>query len=315
MANILTTGGYGFIGTAVAQALVNAGHEVHVLDKYDVPIQNCKHFHGSVLDQAAILEAMDGCDYVIHMAAVLGVSNSTLNALECLDVNILGTRNVLECAVKSKVKKLLFASSSEVYGEPKVLPIPETAVLAPVSEYGVSKVVGEEFCKAYSQRFGLPYSIVRLFNVYGERQRDDFVMSVFINAAVRGMPLNINGDGSQRRAFGHVDDAAEGILKVLFSDKTTNDVFNIGNPTQAISIKELALKIVHAAGQPESLIRQTPIGTEDRLPERDIKERLPDIRKARETIGFEPRITLDEGIARIIAAKRKQLSATAPAQG
>jgi UDP-glucose 4-epimerase len=307
MARILTTGGYGFIGSAVAQALVNAGHEVHVLDKYDVPVENCQHFYGSVLDQTAILEAMNGCDYVIHMAAVLGVSNSTLNALECLDVNILGTRNVLECAVKSKVKKLLFASSSEVYGEPKVVPIPETAVRAPVSEYGVSKVVGEEYCWAYWQRFGLPFSITRLFNVYGERQRDDFVMSLFINAALKGEPLNINGPGTQRRAFGFVDDIAEGMLKVLFSERTTNEVFNVGNPNEPISIKELARKVVKAAGQPESLIRQTPVGSEDRLPERDIQERMPDIRKARETVGFEPRITLDEGIARIIAAKRKRM--------
>lgn len=311
MANILTTGGYGFIGTAVAQALVDAGHEVHVMDKYDAPVENCRHFHGSVLDQAAILEAMEGCDYVVHMAAVLGVSNSTLNALECLDVNILGTRNVLECAVKSKVKKVLFASSSEVYGEPKVIPIPETAIRAPVSEYGVSKCVGEEYCKAYAQRFGLPYSIVRLFNVYGERQRDDFVMSLFINAAIRGQPLNINGDGTQRRSFGHVEDAAAGMLKVLFSDKTTNDVFNIGNPNEPISIRELARKVVHAAGQPESLIRQTPVGSEDRAPERDIMERMPDISKARATVGFEPQISLDAGIARIIDAKRKKLAAFA----
>jgi UDP-glucose 4-epimerase len=315
MARILTTGGYGFIGSAVAQALVNDGHEVHVLDKYDVPVQNCKHFHGSVLDQTAILEAMDDCDYVIHMAAVLGVSNSTLNALECLDVNILGTRNVLECAVKCKLEKVLFASSSEVYGEPKVLPIPETAVRAPVSEYGVSKVVGEEFCRAYWQRFGLPFSIVRLFNVYGERQRDDFVMSSFINAALRGAPLNINGDGSQVRAFGHIDDIADGVLKVLFSDKTRNDVYNLGNPTQAISVKDLALKVVNATGQPESLIRQTPAEMEDRLAERDIQQRLPDIRKAQETVGFKPRITLDEGIARIIAAKRKLMSTTLPTRG
>jgi len=313
MASILTTGGYGFIGSAVAQALVNAGHEVHVLDKYDVPVENCRHFHGSVLDQAAILEAMEGCDFVIHMAAVLGVSNSTLNALECLDVNILGTRHVLECAVKSKLKKVLFASSSEVYGEPKVIPIPEAAARAPVSEYGVSKVVGEEYCRAYWQRFGLPFSIVRLFNVYGERQRDDFVMSVFINAALRGAPLNIHGDGSQIRAFGHVDDAAEGILKVLFSEKTKNEVYNLGNPSEPISVRDLALKVVRATGQPESLIRRTPVGMEDRVPEREIQQRLPDIRKAQETVGFQPGITLDEGIARIVAAKRKKISEASPA--
>jgi len=105
--------------------------------------------------------------------------------------DILGTRNVsMRREEQSEEGALRF--SSEVYGEPKVIPIPETAIRAPVSEYGVSKCVGEEYCKAYAQRFGLPYSIVRLFNVYGERQRDDFVMSVFINAALRGAPLNIN---------------------------------------------------------------------------------------------------------------------------
>jgi UDP-glucose 4-epimerase len=307
MARILTTGGYGFIGAAVSQALVKQGHQVHVLDKYEVPAGSGQHFRGSVLDQTAILEAMEGCEYVVHMAAVLGVSNSTLAALECLDVNVLGTRNVLECAVKARVKKVLFTSSSEVYGEPEVLPISENAALAPKSEYGVSKVVGEEYCRAYWQRFGLPYSIVRFFNVYGERQRDDFVISVFINAALRGAPLNINGDGTQVRAFCHVDDIAEGVTRVLFSEKTKNDVFNLGNPTQGVTIKELAQRIVKSAGASESLIRKTPAGQADRAAEREIQKRLPDIRKAQQAIDFAPQITLDEGLRRIIEIKRAAL--------
>jgi UDP-glucose 4-epimerase len=307
MAKILTTGGVGFIGTAMAHSLIAQGHEVHVLDKYDVQLDNCRYFRGSVLDQWAVLDAMEGCDYVIHLAAVLGVYMSTVHSLECLDVNILGTRNVLECAVKSRVKKVLFASSSEVYGEPKVVPIAETAALAPKSEYGVSKVVGEEYCRAYYRRFGLPFSIVRFFNVYGDRQRDDFVMSVFTNAAIQGKPLNLNGDGNQVRAFCYVDDVVDGVTKVLFSEKTVGEVYNLGNPEAVISMRELAEKIVRAAGQPESLIQRTPSGSEDRMPARDIQQRLPNIGKARETVGFSPRVSLDEGIRRVLNSKRLQL--------
>ena len=189
------------------------------------------------------------------------------------------------------------------------MPIPETAPLVPKSEYGVSKVVGEEYCRAYHRRFGLPFSIVRFFNVYGDRQRDDFVMSLFTNAALTGMPLHINGDGSQVRAFCYVDDVADGVSKVLFSDKTTGGVYNLGNPDAAISMRELAVKIVRAAGQPESLIQRTPSGKEDRLLSRDIQQRLPDIRKARETVGFSPRVSLDEGIRRVLESKQAQLRA------
>jgi UDP-glucose 4-epimerase len=307
MARILTTGGVGFIGAAVAQSLVAQGHEVHILDKYDIQVDSCKYFRGSVLDQWAVLDAMEGCDYVIHLAALLGVYMSTVHALECLDVNILGTRNVLECAVKSRVKKVLFTSSSEVYGEPEIIPISETAQLAPKSEYGVSKVVGEEYCRAYHRRFGLPFSIVRFFNVYGDRQRDDFVMSVFTNAALAGKPLNLNGDGRQVRAFCYVDDIVDGVTKVLFSDKTAGEVYNLGNPDAATSMRELATKIVKAADQPESLIRLTPSGKEDRALARDIQQRLPDISKAREAVGFNPQIGLDEGIHRVLTTKQAQL--------
>lgn len=310
MARILTTGGYGFIGSAVAQSLVNAGHDVHVLDKFDVQVANAAYFRGSVLDQIAILEAMEGCDYVLHLAAVLGVGNSAANALECLDVNIIGTRNVLECAVKMRVKKVVFSSSSEVYGEPKVIPVPETAVLSPKSEYGVSKVVGEEYCRAYAQRFHLAYSIVRLFNVYGDKQRDDFVMSVFTTNAVNGQPLTLNGDGTQIRAFCYVDDVVDGMTKILFSDKTAGEVFNIGNPTEPISMRDLAKRILLHASRDESLIQQTRPEAADRTVERDIQQRVPEIRKAQDYVGFRPRVSLDDGIRRVLAFKKAQMRET-----
>jgi len=301
MAKILTTGGAGFIGSAVAGYLASLGHEIHVLDRYDVPpIPNVKVFRGSVLDQAAILEAMDGCDYVFHLAAVLGVFRANANPLECLDVNIMGTRNVLECCVKLRVKKVLFSSSSEVYGEPKEIPIAESAQLNPKSEYGVSKVVGEEYCRAYAQCFGLPYVIVRLFNVYGDRQRDDFVMSVFTSAAASGQPLKINGDGQQTRAFCYVDDIAEGMIALLSSDKAVNETFNLGNPSEPTTMLDLAKRVLRHAGKTERLIQFTTPENADRSPEREIHQRLPNIKKAHDYVQFRPKITLDQGIERVM---------------
>ena len=304
MAKILTTGGAGFIGSAVAKYLASLGHVIHVLDRYEVPsIPNVKVFRGSVLDQAAILEAMEGCDYVLHLAAILGVFRANSNPLECLDVNIMGTRNVLECCVKLRVKKILLSSSSEVYGEPVEIPISETALLSPKSEYGVSKVVGEEYCRAYAQSFGLPYVIVRLFNVYGDRQRDDFVMSVFTSAAAAGQPLKINGDGLQTRAFCYVDDIAEGMIALLSSEKAANEIFNLGNPSEPIAVLELAKRVLRHAGKSERLIQFTTSENADRSPEREIQHRLPNIRKAREFVRFEPKVTLDEGIRRVMSYK------------
>ena len=306
-AKILITGGSGFIGLAVAQALVKAGHEVHTLDTYDASAEHVKYFRGSVLDQAAIRGAMEGCDYVIHLAAMLGVLQSTTKALECLDVNILGTRNVLECSVQMKIKRFILSSSSEVYGEPNEVPIKETTVLSPKSEYGVSKVVGEEYCRAYERKFGLPYTIIRFFNVYGAGQRDDFVMSAFTNAALQDQPLSIHGDGSQVRAFCYVDDMVDGVMRILFSGKTVNQTFNLGNPTEPISMYELAKRIVRHAGKPESLIRKIPFEASDRTAARDILQRFPDISKIQKVIDFVPKISLDEGIQRILAYKKAQM--------
>ena len=309
MAGVLTTGGGGFIGSSVARALVALGHKVHVLDKYDVRIPGAKCFRGSILDQAAILEAMEGCEYVVHMAAFLGVRASTRNALECLDVNIIGTRNVLECCVKRKVRRIFFSSSSEVYGEPRDVPIKEGATLSPISEYGVSKVVGEEYCRAYYQHFGLPFTIARFFNAYGDKQRDDFVMSVFTTNAVLGLPLRVNGDGLQTRAFCYVDDIVDGVIRLLFSPKTRNTVFNIGNPLELITIADLAGKIIKHAGVSPSLIRHAPLGSQDRAKSREIHNRLPDISKVRRMVGFMPKISLDEGIRRVIAYKKAAVAA------
>jgi len=302
---VLVTGGMGLIGSSLARGLLAAGWGVHVLDKYEISIPGAKYFSGSVLDQNAVEAAMEGCDRVVHLAAILGVSNAGRNPVECLDVNIFGTRNVLESCVKMNVKRILFSSSSEVYGEPEKVPIKETAALLPKSEYGVSKVVGEEYCRAYSKQFALPYTIVRFFNVYGAEQRDDFVIPVFTNAAVAGRPLTVHGDGAQVRAFCYVDDIVDGVIKLLFSPKAENEVFNIGSPGEPITMLDLAEHIVKAAGQPRTLIRKIPFTSSDRTAARDVRQRLPDIRKVQKIIGWKPKITLAEGIKRVLAYKQK----------
>ena len=175
MRKVLVTGGSGFIAKEIIKLLVGEGCIVHVLDLSPPKIGGVKYFPGSVLDPETISKAMFGCDYVVHMAAILGVSKSSYAPVECLDVNILGIRNVLRCCAIHNIRKILFSSSSEVYGEPESIPITEDAVLQPKSEYGVSKFVSEEYLKAYKKQSGLEYTIVRYFNIYGEEQRPSWV--------------------------------------------------------------------------------------------------------------------------------------------
>ncbi|MBS3138981.1 NAD-dependent epimerase/dehydratase family protein [Candidatus Woesearchaeota archaeon] len=157
MTKVLVTGGSGFIGREIVQTLLKKGFEVNVLDIFNVDVPGITFFQGSVLDQEIISKAMSNCEYVIHMAAILGVSKSSYAPVECLDVNVLGTRNVLKCCVIHGIKKIVFPSSSEVYGEPVRVPVTEDTVLQPKSEYGVSKSVCEEYIKAYKKQHNLDF--------------------------------------------------------------------------------------------------------------------------------------------------------------
>lgn len=309
MVRVLVTGGSGFIGEAIVTALTKKGHEIVIFDLCNTNIKHATFHRGSVLDPEAISKAMSGCDYVIHMAAVLGVSKSTYEPVECLDVNIIGTRNVLRCCVIHRIKKILLTSSSEVYGEPAKNPITENTVLQPKSEYGVSKWVGEEYLKAYKRQHGLEYTIVRYFNVYGERQRHSWVMSKFVNNAVLGKPLKVFGDGSQVRAFCHVQDAAEGTVAALLSEAANGEILNIGNCQEPLSMKELAERVIRAAGKSEPPLF-IPLEHSDRTKEREIFQRIPATEKAKQLLGFEAKIHLDEGIRSVITYRRENLGET-----
>ena len=299
MACILVTGGAGFIGSSVAKKLISEGHEVKTLDL--ALIKNAKyHKSGSILDPYLVTSQMKGSDYVIHLAAALGVKRTEARRLECLYINIQGMVNVLEACVKDNVKKIVFASSSEVYGNQNKIPISEESPVNPISNYAITKLTGEEYLRAYFEAYSLNYSIVRFFNVYGENQRDHFVISKFVNAVCNGEPPIIYGDGKQVRSFCYVSDAAKGIVKALFSEEANGEVFNIGNDTEPISVEKLAQKIISLNGIDTLTPQFIAMEDSDRSKEREVYSRIPSIEKSRKILGCKPNVNLEEGVLKVI---------------
>lgn len=303
MARVLITGGAGFIGSAIAQQCLRQGLQVRLFDlKAPSSLRaSCETYIGSILDPYEIARVMEGCDYVIHAAAALGVGRTEANRLECLYINIQGTINVFEACVKKRVRKILFASSSEVYGDGDGQPFHEESPLNPKSNYAVTKLVGEEYARAYSQSYGLDYTIARFFSVYGEDQSEQFVIPKFVRRAQAGLPPQIFGDGRQLRCFCHVDDIAAGAVAALVSEKASGQIFNIGNPGEPITMRELADRIVLASGK-----KLTPefvsFERSDRNSQREIYRRVPSIGKAAELLKYSPHVSLDEGLRRMFRA-------------
>jgi UDP-glucose 4-epimerase len=297
---VLVTGAGGFIGKQVIEELTQRGFEVVFFDVIAPLNKNItRSYRGTILDPYEIAMAVRGCEYAVHLAAMLGVERTDKNRLECLYINIQGTINVLEACVKEGVKKVIFSSSSEVYGEQAVIPIKEDAPLNPKSVYAATKIVGEHYLKAYSETYPIRHNIVRFFNVYGENQREDFVMTRFFRAAMAGKAPQVFGTGKQARAFCHVSDAARGMVDVLLSQHD-GEVFNIGNPAESTSMMDLARRVIATTGQK---LEPQLVGYEqsDRLASREIDRRLPDIGKAQQKLGYKPTVSLDEGLKRMYA--------------
>ena len=264
---ILVTGGSGFIGLHLVRHLLEQGHKVKVVDlrKPDIEHKNLEFVNKSIMDELA--EDIHGCDVVYHFAAMLGVDNSDNRPLETMRVNLEGSVNVFKSAVEANVKRMIYASSSEVYGEPRELPIREDSVKGPVSAYGVSKLAAEIYAKAYNHEFGADIKIVRFFNVYGPGQSNNFVIPIFINNALEDKPLRVFGDGNQTRCFTYVEDIANGVLKVLEKGRT-GEAYNIGN-NKPTTIFELAQIIKELTGSKSEIIK-SGFGKETRLKEREM---------------------------------------------
>lgn len=286
---ILVTGSSGLIGKEVVKQLERSGEQVRTFDIKDGQ---------TIMDMNALSKAMKGCDYVVHLAAELGVWNTENERLSCLRVNINGTSNVLESCAKEGIKKIIFSSSSEIYGEQRIIPITENNPHNPRSIYAITKLAGEEMMRAYSERYGFDYSIVRFFNVYGPGQRLDFVLPSFVDSVINDKSPVLYGDGQQKRCFCHVSDAVRGMILALFN-KSNGEIFNIGNDEEPITIEGLANKIISISGK-DIKTEFIPMKKSDRLENREIYNRIPDIKKAKIILGYSPRIHLVDGIKEMI---------------
>jgi UDP-glucose 4-epimerase len=290
---ILITGGSGFIGTQVTKRLIEDGHQVRVFD-ISPPRNTCVEFiKGDINVLEHVNNAVKNIDTVIHLAGIVGVGKTEKYPLTTLITNIQGTLNVLKNCIDQKVEKIIFSSTSEVYGEPQVTPIPETHPFAPQSPYAVSKIACEEFIKAYGKEHGLKFLILRFFNVYGPGQSTDFVIPRFVSSALKNQTLFIHGDGNQIRAFCHVEDAAKAVSLAVGYEKS--DIFNIGNDTEPITIRGLAEKIISLL-ESKSDIQYLPFEATDRGRKKEILRRVPDISKAKKLLGYTPTISLEKGI-------------------
>ncbi len=306
---VLVTGGAGCIGIQVCRELDRRGIEVHLFDLgeqiarvRDAVPSRVKVFYGSILDVSSIREAMDGCGAVIHLAAQLGVRRTEVNRLRCLEINVDGTKRMLECAIQHRVKRLVFASSSEVYGEPIENPITEETITQGKTVYAVSKLAGEELCIGYSQRYpDFEHVILRFFNAYGPYQAAQFVLPKFIRNAMTGKPIVINGNGDQIRSYCYSEDTARGVVDALLRSEAGGQVINLGNSDEPTSLKELADLVVKTNGDPSIEIKYAGDfrGT-DRQESREIHRRYCSGDKAKRLLGFESRVALEDGIRRII---------------
>ena len=304
MSKILVTGGAGNVGGALARKLVeNRKYEVIIADdlstgsKSKLPSsthKNWKFVHCDVNNYKEISELMlvNQFDFVFHYAAVVGVKRTQENPIAVLN-DIDGIRNVLQLSKNSSVKRVFFSSSSEVYGEPVELPQHEqTTPLNSRVPYAVVKNVGESFFRSYEKVYGLPYTIFRFFNTYGPNQSMDFVISKFLDAALRGDDITIYGDGSQTRTFCYVDDNVNACMKIFEENHALNDVINIGGAKE-YKIIDVAKTIINISGSSSKIIHLPP------LPEGDMTRRMPDNTKMLKILNKEL-ISLEDGIKRMI---------------
>ena len=302
MKKALVTGGAGFLGSHICEYLLNKGHEVIAMDNLLTgTVANIEHLQGENFkfikhNVTEYIYCAGPIDYVIHFASPASPKDYLEFPIPTLKVGALGTHKALGLAREKKARFLL-ASTSEVYGDPQVHPQKEdywghVNPVGPRGVYDEAKRYAEAITMAYHRFHGLDTKIVRIFNTYGPRMRpkDGRAIPAFIPQALMNQPITIFGDGSQTRSFCYVDDLIEGICRLLFSNQ--HEPVNIGNPNE-MTIKELAETIIKITGSKSEIIFNP-------LPIDDPKVRQPNIEKAKTILGWEPQVSLDEGLSRTI---------------
>lgn len=300
---ILITGGAGFIGSHIARKLVDAGHEVVLFDnlyrgdiaKFDEDIKRKKieFVEGDIRYLPRLLEATKDVDVIYHQAADC-INKSLQNPSESFEINVLGTTNVFEAAKHNGIKKVIFASSASVYGDPKSLPMTEDSELSPITPYCSGKLATENIAKFYSRFHDIDYVGFRYFNVYGPRQNVDAyytnVVILFLTRIMNDQSPMINGDGKQSMDFIHVDDIANANILALNED-VKNKIFNIGT-NKSTTVAELADILISASGK-------TGIEPIFQGKKSLVKERRADYSLARDELGWEPVIDVKRGMAEL----------------
>jgi UDP-glucose 4-epimerase len=311
----LITGGAGFVGSHLAELLLQQGHEVFVLDNLSTgamdniaDLKEHRKFHyviDSVTNEPVLAELVDRSDVVFHLAAAVGVKLIVEQPVHTIETNVKGTEVVLTHANKKK-KLVIIASTSEVYGKNAAVPFTEDAdlVLGPTHKhrwaYACSKAIDEFLALAYWKEKKLPVVIVRLFNTVGPRQtgRYGMVIPTFVRQALAGQPITVYGDGTQTRSFTYVGDVVDALVKLAQEPRAIGRVFNVGNEHE-ITMHDLAVRVKVLSGS-DSPIVTIPYDQAYEAGFEDMPRRVPDISRIRELIGYEPKVQLDEILARVI---------------
>ncbi len=305
---IFITGGAGFIASMLISRLADQ-NEIVVYDNYtrntlkDTPYANhpnVRQVKGDVLDYPALKEAMTGAQLVVHAAAIAGIESTVRNPVTTMRVNMIGAANAMEAAQElGGVERFVDFSTSEVFGS-HAFKVDEgqQTVTGAVGEarwtYAVSKLAGEHLAHAYYKQYGLPTVTVRPFNVYGPGQTGEGALSIFVRKALRNEDILIFGDGSQIRAWCYVDDMVEGVLCALEHPNAVGESFNIGNSRAVTTVYGLAEAVCRIVGSSSKILFRDALSA-------DIELRIPQVGKARDLIGFEAKVDLDEGLTRTAA--------------
>lgn len=309
--NVLVTGGAGFIGSHLATALLQEGHHVVTLDNldpfYDLGLKDrnvdlCREYgndrytfiNGSITDEEVVDEVFESHDveFVYHEAARAGVRPSVEQPKFYEENNVGGLLTLLEASVEHDVERFINASSSSVYGRPDYLPYDEDHPNYPKSPYGVTKLAGEHYCNVYTDVHDLPTVSLRYFTVYGPRMRPNMAITNFTSRCLNGEPPIIYGDGEQTRDFTHIDDVVRVNLDLLDTDAVDGEVVNIGS-TDSITINDLAECVIAETGADVSMVHDDPKGA-------DARHTHADVSKARELLGYEPTVSIREGVSKFV---------------
>jgi UDP-glucose 4-epimerase len=312
---VLITGGAGFVGSHLSEALLERGDEVFILDNLSTgSIENVVHlktnprFHytiDTVANEPVLAELIDRCDIVVHLAAAVGVKLIVEQPVHTIETNVHGTEVVLKHANKKK-KLVLIASTSEVYGKSADVPFREEAdlVLGPTSKhrwaYACSKMIDEFLALAYWKERKLPVIVVRLFNTVGPRQTGQYGMVIpnFVRQALAGQPITVFGDGTQSRSFTYVGDVVKAMVALIDEPRAVGQVFNIGNGNE-ISIGDLAAKVKQMTGSSSEIVT-VPYEKAYEAGFEDMPRRVPDISRIKSLVGYAPTVELDETLRRVI---------------